>query len=219
MTKLADGLREAIEEEIATGKLAPGARLEEAQLAARFGVSRTPVREALNLLAGEGLVESRPGRGMVVTEVPFERVVEMFEVMGELEALCARHAARRMTLEDQHALTQAHRSCELAFDACDADAYFYANEKFHELIYQGSKNHFLCEQAMALHRKLRPYRRLQLRVRDRLTKSLQEHREILQALLDGSADEVVALIRGHVLVQGERFGDLLASVRSFPVLA
>jgi DNA-binding GntR family transcriptional regulator len=216
MTKLADSLREAIEEEITTGTLAPGARLEEVQLAARFGVSRTPVREALNLLAGEGLLESRRGRGMFVAEVPFERVVEMFEVMGELEAICARHAARRMLPEDQRALQDAHRACEAAFEASDENAYFYANEKFHQLIYLASKNHFLCEQAMALHRKLRPYRRLQLRVRNRLLKSIEEHRLILQALLDGAADEVVALIRSHVIVQGERFADLLASIRGQP---
>ena len=214
MTKLADSLREVIEEEITTGTLAPGARLDETQLALRFGVSLTPVREALNLLAGEGLIESRRGRGMVVTAVPFERVVEMFEVMAELEGVCARHAARRMTAEDHQALQAAHDACEAAFIAGDETAYFYSNEEFHQLIYLASRNQFLCEQAMALHRKLRPYRRLQLRVRNRLDTSIAEHRRILQALKDGAADEVVAQIRGHVTIQGERFADLLASIRA-----
>ena len=214
MSKLAENLRESIEEEIATGKLPPGARLEETLLAARFGVSRTPVREALSMLAGEGLVEPRPGRGMVVTEVRFDRVVEMFELMGELEAICARHSARRMSAEDLNALKEAHACCIRAAEQGDTDGYFYANEEFHHHIYRGSKNEFLCEQSLALHRKLRPYRRLQLRVRNRMLKSLDEHTQIVKAIENGDADEVVALIRNHVLVQGERFGDLLASIRS-----
>jgi len=214
VTKLADSLREAIEEEITTGTLQPGSRLEETQLAARFGVSRTPVREALTLLAGEGLIEPRAGRGMVVTEIKFERVVEMFEVMGELEAICARHATRRMTVDEFESLKCAHRSCEAAALAGDTNAYFYANEEFHRLIYEGSKNRYLSEQAISLHRKLRPYRRLQLRVRDRMVNSLSEHGKIIDAMIRGDADSVVELIRKHVLVQGERFGDLLASIRS-----
>ena len=214
MSKLAERLRESIEEEIATGILVPGARLEELALAARFGVSRTPVREALSQLAGEGLVEPRAGRGMVVTEVRLERVVEMFEVVGELESMCARHCARRMTPQDQQALQQAHAACEAACASGDTDAYYYANEHFHQLIYAGSKNEFLCEQVMSLNRKLRPYRRLQLRVRNRMGRSLQEHAAVLAAILAGDADAAVREMRGHMLIQGERFGDLLAGIRS-----
>jgi len=217
VTKLAETIREAIEEEITTGTLAPGARLEETRLAERFGVSRTPVREALKLLSGEGLVENRPGRGMVVTEVRFERVVEMFEVMAELEAICARHSARRMSAEEQQALVQSCEACEAAARSGDPDAYFYANERFHQLIYLGSKNQFLCEEALALHRKLRPYRRLQLRVRNRMDGSQEEHRQIVHAIVNALAEEVGPQIRKHVLVQGERFGDLLASLRSLTV--
>jgi DNA-binding GntR family transcriptional regulator len=213
MSKLSENLRESIEEDITTGKLAPGTRLEEMQLAAQYGVSRTPVREALVLLTAEGLVEPRTGRGTVVKEVPFERVVEMFEVMGELEAFCARHAARRMTDAGRAALIAVHKACEEAYEIGNSDAYFYANEKFHEFIYVASQNQFLYEQATALHRRLRPYRRLQLRVRDRMSKSLQEHAEIVQAIIRNDAEGVVSLMRNHILVQGERFGDLLASVR------
>ena len=214
MSRLADQLREAIEESIATGQLAPGAHLDEVQLAAQFGVSRTPVREALNLLAGEGLVESRPRRGTVVAELSPHRLVEMFEVMGELEAMCARLAARRMSGAEQQALRAAHEACEAARTAADADAYFYANEAFHQLIYAGSQNRFLAEQAGALHRKLRPYRRLQLRVRNRLDRSFEEHAEIVDAICAGDAERVDARMRSHVVVQGERFSDLLIGLRS-----
>lgn len=214
MSRLADQLRESIEESIATGQLAPGAHLDEVQLAARFGVSRTPVREALNLLAGEGLVEARPRRGTVVAEVSPHRLVEMFEVMGELEAMCARLAARRMSSAEQQALRAAHEACNAARDAADSDAYFYANETFHQLIYAGSQNRFLAEQAGALHRKLRPYRRLQLRVRNRLDRSFEEHAEIVDAICAGDAERVDAQMRSHVVVQGERFSDLLISLRA-----
>src|SRR3954464_12870938 len=106
--KRSDQLREAIEEKIAMGEYPPGMRLDEAPLLAQFGVSRTPLREALiqlpslglvgirPRLASRGLVDIRPGRGARFAEVSPHRLIEMFEVMGELEAMCARLAARRM---------------------------------------------------------------------------------------------------------------------------
>src|SRR6201986_5600733 len=95
--RLSERLRESIEEEIATGKLLPGTRLDEVELATRFGVSRTPIREALILLQGEGLIENRPRRGALVVQITPGRLMEMFELMAELEAMWARQAAWRMT--------------------------------------------------------------------------------------------------------------------------
>lgn len=210
--KMSERLRERIEEEIATGRLPPGSALDEVALAERFGVSRTPVREALIQLTAEGLVESRPRRGAVVTSLGPARLLEMFEVMAELEALCARQAARRMTTEEQQALVAAHGACEAARG--DPDAYFYANERFHAAIYAGSHNGFLAEEAAALQRRLRPYRRLQLRVRNRMARSFAEHQTVVEALLAGEADAAADALRGHVNVQGERFGDLVASLQA-----
>ena len=96
MDRLSENLREALEEEVATGKLLPGAHLDEVELAKRFEMSRTPVREALRLLAGEGIRRIRPRRGTVVAQVSPQRLLEMFEVMAELETMCARLATRRM---------------------------------------------------------------------------------------------------------------------------
>jgi DNA-binding GntR family transcriptional regulator len=215
MNRLSERLRESIEEDIATGRLRPGTHLDEVDLAKRFGVSRTPIREALSLLGGEGLVELRPRRGAVVAQVTAARLVEMFEVMAELEAMCARLAARRITAADMEAVEQAHERCRSAADGRDPDAYFYANEGFHCTIYEASRNNFLAEQASALQRKLRPYRRLQLRVRNRVQRSFEEHQTIVDALREGDADKAVAAIRSHVVVQGERFADLLASLAQF----
>lgn len=212
MTRLSEQLREAIEEEIATGVLLPGTHLDEVELARRFGVSRTPIREALSLLLGEGLIENRPRRGAVVTQLSPLRLVEMFEVMAELEAMCARLASRRITEAELAAMDEAHAACREAAQGADTDAYFYANERFHYALYTASHNTFLAEQATALQRKLRPYRRLQLRVRHRLMGSFTEHQAILDALHAGDTEAAVRSVRAHVLVQGERFADLIASL-------
>jgi DNA-binding GntR family transcriptional regulator len=209
---MSDRLREAIEEEITTGKLLPGARLDEAELAKRFNVSRTPIREAFNLLLGEGLIENRAGRGALVARATPQRMVEMFEVMAELEVMCARLAARRMSEEEFASIETAHAACRGAVAERDADAYFYANERFHFAIYTASQNSFLFEEAAALQRKLRPYRRLQLRVRNRIQRSFEEHQAIVDALRDGNAEQLVTSVRNHVLVQGERFADLISSL-------
>lgn len=207
-------LREIIEERIATGAYPPGMRLDENELAAEFGVSRTPIREALLQLDSEGVIEMRPRRGAVVTELPPQRLCEMFEVMAELEAMCARLAARRITVAEEGALLEAHRASEKARDDNDPNAYFYLNERFHQLIYAASHNGFLTEQALQLQRRLRPYRRMQLHVRDRVRASFSEHDGIVEAIRGGDAERAAQLVREHVAVQGERFGDLIASLNA-----
>ena len=97
MTTIAMSVEQQIADDILSGRLAPGAKLDEQTLAARFEVSRTPVREALRQLLGTGLVESIPRRGAVVTSFGPERLSQLYEAIGELETLCARLAAQRMT--------------------------------------------------------------------------------------------------------------------------
>jgi DNA-binding GntR family transcriptional regulator len=202
-------LRESIEEMIAVGKLAPGQHLDETSLAEEFGVSRTPIREALIQLASMGIVEMRPRRGAIVAEIGPQQLIEMFEVMAEFEAMCGRLAARRMTPAEHVELLAAHQA---ARDASDPDAYFYLNEAFHDHIYAGSHNGFLADQARALHRRLRPYRRLQLRVRDRLKMSFDEHQAAVDAIIAGDAEKTVEVLRHHIMIQGQRFADLVASL-------
>jgi DNA-binding GntR family transcriptional regulator len=210
--KISEQLCEKIEEQIATGELSPGSALDEATLIKQYGVSRTPVREAMIQLAAQGLIEIRPRRGAVVTSIGPARLIEMFEVMGELEALCGRLGARRMKDSERAELVSAHKACEKARTEQDPDSYFYCNERFHAAIYSGSHNSFLSEQALQLQRRLRPYRRLQLRVRNRMGTSFKEHEAIVGAILAGDAEATALALREHVLVQGERFGDLLASL-------
>jgi DNA-binding GntR family transcriptional regulator len=214
-------LREKIEDEIATGRIMPGSKLDETELASRFRVSRTPIREALIQLASTGFVEMRPRRGAVVPELAPRRLVEMFELMAELEAMCGRLAARRMSDSDHRPLVHAQEACEALSQRHDPDGYYHQNEEFHHVIYEGSHNSFLAEQASALHRRLGPYRRLQLRVRDRIATSCAEHRQIVAAILSGEGEKAATLLREHVLVGAGKFTDLMASLgrlRSAPPL-
>ena len=203
-------LREALEEEIATGRLPPGTRLDEKELSDRFSVSRTPVREALMQLASVGIIEARPRRGAIIPQLSMRRMTEMFEVMAELESLCGRLAARRMSELEHETLRSIHAACGTV--RANPDAYYYRNEDFHHVIYRSSHNSFLAEQAAALRRRLLPYRRLQLRVHDRISSSFAEHQAIIDAIIGGEADLAADLLRQHVLVQGERFTDLMASL-------
>ncbi len=210
--RLSGPLMETIEDEIVTRQLPPGTRLDEVELAQRFAVSRTPIREALIQLASAGLVELRPRRGAIVAQISPQRLMEMFDVMAELEALCGRLAARRATPEEQRHLLEAHHACETARNGQDTDGYFYLNERFHLALYSASHNAFLEEQARALQRRLRPYRRLQLRIHNRVMSSYSEHQGIVEAVLAGNEALTVERIRDHIRIQGERFSDLIASL-------
>ncbi|GGH36763.1 GntR family transcriptional regulator [Microbacterium album] len=208
----AEMLRDLIEQEIVTGAFAPGQRLDEVMLAERFGVSRTPVREALRQLAATELVEIKPHRGVFVRVIPIPEMLNMFEVMSELEGMCARLAARRRTEEQLRELDEARAECEATLATGDADEYYYANERFHSLLYAASGNPFLARMASSLQTRLKPFRRLQLRVPGRMGSSSDEHAAIVDAVRSGDAAEAERLAGSHVTVQGDRFSDFLAAV-------
>lgn len=206
-------VRDAIEQDIVTGFYVPGERLDEARLAARHEVSRTPVREALIQLSTMGLVKIVPNRGAFVNQLTVTELVEMFEVMGELEAMCARLAARRIQREQLQHLAAAQEACITAQQQGNSDDYYYANEQFHQVIYEASGNTFLAEQANALQRRLKPYRRLQLRVPGRVARSLAEHDDVLEAIRSHDPQRAQEAMRIHVVIQGEFFSDFLAAIR------
>ena len=208
----ADQLRQVLEEEIASSLLAPGTRLEEMALAERFGVSRTPIREALQMLSASGLVDLRPRRGAIVASLSLERLLEMFEMMAEMESICGRLAARRMTDIERAHLQKQHEICGEAVRANDIDLYYTENVAFHGVIYQGSHNKFLTGEVKRLQRRLQAYRRLQLRSTGRMAESYAEHGAITKAIIEGNGELTASLLQGHVSVQGNRFGDWLSSL-------
>ena len=206
---LSEQLRDRIEELIVSGHYPPGTKLEEVDLAATFNVSRTPIREALIQLSAAGLIEMRPRRGAVVSEISADRLTQMFDVRAEMEAICARRAAEHATEADRAALLAAHQACEEAVAARDPDRYYRLNEQFHMAVYAASQNAFLAEQTALLHRRLHPYRRLQLRSPNRIEKSFEEHARVLQAILGGDSAEAAQGIQEHVRIQNWQFSEMV----------
>lgn len=207
----ADIIKSDLEEAILMGEFADGDRLDEASLSEKHNVSRTPVREALQMLASSGLVELVPHRGAFVRFPSFQEIVEMFEVMGELESLAARLAARRITDQQLQKLNSACQSCIHAEKTQNHVAYFRENEHFHHLIYEASGNSFLISEANRLYRRLQPIRRAQLQARGRLAQSMNEHRSIFNAIASGEGEKAADILRSHIVIQGEKFNDLIAA--------
>ena len=204
-------IRDSLEQRIVEGELGNGKRLDETELSSFYGVSRTPVREALQRLAESGLAEHLPRRGTFVRSPSLSQLVEMFEVMAELECMAIRLAARRATADDIDALEKDNETCRAAVAANDTKKYYEVNARLHDRIYQMSGNGFLASEARRLHDRLRPFRRLQLRVRGRMEESMAEHDIILAALRDGDADRAMETMKKHITIVGVRFNDLVSS--------
>ena len=211
--KQSDIIADSIESMIFDGTFDDGERLDEVQLAGQFNVSRTPLREAFQRLAVSGLVEQIPRRGVFVRQPGPTDLLQMFELMAELEASCARLAARRITDEALEELEKTNNACNEAVSEGDTDLYYQLNERFHAIIYRQSGNEYLEREAVRLHRRLQPFRRTQLRLRGRLKQSMVEHEAILKALENGEGDTAAEAIREHVAVQGEKFHHLISSLR------
>ena len=204
-------IRDSLEQRIVEGELGNGKRLDETELSSFYGVSRTPVREALQRLAESGLADHLPRRGTFVRSPSLSQLVEMFEVMAELECMAIRLAARRATANDIDALEKDNETCRAAVAANDTKKYYEVNARLHGRIYQMSGNSFLAIEARRLHDRLRPFRRLQLRVRGRMEESMAEHDIILAALRDGDADRAMETMKKHITIVGVRFNDLVSS--------
>ena len=194
----AEELRLQLADEIVRGELAPGTSLDETELALRFGVSRTPVREAIRLLASNGLVEVRPHRAALVARPSIEVIGEMFEVMAELEALCAGLAAEHMTGAERRALEDSHEQLRKLIQSGNPQRYHEANEAFHGIIYAGAHNSYLAEVTRATRQRLQPFRQAQFAALGRLARSHAEHDVIVEAILRGDRGEAEAAMRAHI---------------------
>lgn len=203
---LSDRIRNVLTDEIASGRLPAGTALDEQQLADRFNASRTPVREALRQLSVSGLVEMRPRRGVIVTRMTPERIMEMFEAMAEIEALCVRFATYRMTPLERSHLMALHRSSEVMVEAGDIDSYDAFNREFHIGIYRATHNNFLVEQAIAVRLRLSAFRRTQLHQDDRLERSRDEHDAVMRAIAQGDGDKAARRMRAHMLNAASALG-------------
>jgi len=211
--RCADRIAESLEQLVFRGDYKDGQRLDEIKLAAKFNVSRTPIREALQRLVLSGLAEQLPRRGVFIRQPGPIELMEMFETMAELEAACGRFAATRMTDEGLERLVVANERCKEAVERNNVVDYYDENEIFHKEIYRGSTNAFLERQTLHLQNRLKPYRRVQLRFRGRMLESLQEHEVIVDALQKGDVDGAEKTIKCHVTIQGEKFHQLMAGLK------
>jgi DNA-binding GntR family transcriptional regulator len=202
---LADELRLALADDIVRGILVPGAALDETELARRFGVSRTPVREAIRLLVASGLVEVRAHRAAVVVRPSAEQLAGMFEVMAELEALCAGFAAERMNSAERRTLEEFHEELRVMIQSGDPQRYHEVNEAFHNSIYTGAHNTYLAEITLATRARVQPFRRAQFRNLGRLAKSHIEHDRVVQSILRGEQSLASSAMYAHIVTVREEY--------------
>ena len=154
----------------------------------------------------------RPRRGAVVPELAPRRLVEMFELMAELEAMCGRLAARRMSDTDHRPLVHAQEACEAVRQKHDPDGYYHQNEVFHHVIYEGEPQLVSRRAGVSAASPPRPVPPAAA-PRSRSHHDLSsEHRQIVTAILAGDGDKAAELLREHVLVGAEKFTDLMASL-------
>jgi DNA-binding GntR family transcriptional regulator len=196
----AEDIRQKLAQRIVAGELQPGTPLDETMLAGEYDVSRTPVREALRLLAASGLVDQRAHAKAIVAKPDEADLRGMFDVMAELEALCAGRAALAMDASERDALDALHAQMAGIVRDGDAIAYAEANDAFHSAIYDGAHNAYLCEITRSTRARLQPFRRAQFGARGRLGKSHSEHGLIVDAILRGDRAAAEAAMRSHISI-------------------
>ena len=140
-------------------------------------------------------------------------VIEMFETMAEIEGVCGRLAAQRATPASLVDLQATNDLCMRAIEDKDADAYSRHNETFHQKVYKMCGNGFLETEALRLYRRLKPFRRVQFHMHERMEQSVAEHAAILSALSERNSEKTAEIMRTHVGMQGERFYNQMAQLR------
>lgn len=173
----------------------PGDRLVESDLAERFGVSRTPIREALQRLETQSLL-TRDGRSLIVASLDHTQMAELYVVRGELEGLAARLAARHATPEEIRVLRDMVESDRKLLG--DPAAMARANKRFHKQIHLASHNRFLVQQLDLVHRSMALLATTSLAAEGRGTDALAEHDAIVKAIESGDGDAADKALREHI---------------------
>jgi DNA-binding GntR family transcriptional regulator len=208
----AETLRRTLESEILSGTLRPGSRLDEVELAARFGVSRTPVRQALHELAAGGLVEIKSRQGACVSSLSIATLLEMFQMMAELEGLCASFAARRARPEQRRQLKEIHERLVRSFNDGDPEDFYEVNREFHEAVYAAANAEFIADHTLVLRNRVSPYRRYVTFQPGRMAATLDEHAAVLNAILASNPAAAQQAMRDHVNLLGDNLTDFIAAI-------
>ncbi len=208
---LRDVVFHTLRDAILTGKLVPGERLMENQLADKLGVSRTPVREALRMLALENLVELVPRKGAQVLDMSEKDIVNILEVRGSLESLATSIACNKMKKEELQQLKNLEAEFERAIDENDLERIIQLDEDFHDLIFKATENDKLAQIYQNLRIQLYRYRMAHLKVDSSIPAVVAHHRGILRAIENHDADEGATVAHGHIKYHTEF---ILRSIRN-----
>lgn len=199
----------AIEARIIKRELKPGDRLRERLLAEEFGVSRTPVREAIRQLVETRLVTDNGRRGALVASLSISELLDAFLVVAELEGLAARQAAKRMRHEQIIKAFDANALCQKASVVKDTETFNAMNMVFHNLIIAGSHNAMLQSQLSTARTITFPYRHYVSSLPGYMAQSVEEHDALLKAISNSQGDAAYQLMRDHVRLQGEQIEDVI----------
>lgn len=194
-------------------QLPPGSWIDEQALAERYGISRTPLREALKVLAAEGLITLKPRRGSFVTEVSERDLDEIFGIIALLEAECTRLAVVHSTPADIARLQAIHDELESAANCNDINAFFDANQRFHQAVQQLADNHWLLQVIQDLRKLIKLSRHHSLFSEGRLEQALAEHRAVLAAIVAGDGKAAAEQMHAHIR-SGREAVARIASARS-----
>jgi DNA-binding GntR family transcriptional regulator len=208
---LSDQIFNALVEEIISGAIEPGFRLDEPSICRKFNVSRTPIREALRRLNGAGLVEITPRRGVTVARINVLELNEMFEALAEFEGLCAGLSAVRMTSLEKKRLEMLNKSAQSRIVKGQGDLVRLNNE-FHESIYLGAHNASIASTTKGFRQRLAPFRSLQF-VRGQTEYSFHEHDEVVRAIIDSDVERATTSMRNHVIGAGLQVIDHFSETR------
>ena len=195
---LHDELVERLQAMIIEGDLAPGQKVPEKGLCAKFGVSRTPMREALKVLASDGLVTLTPNRGAWVTQLTLEDLEEVFPVMGALEALAGEMACMRISEAQVRRVRETHDKMIERYRSKDLPAYFRLNQQIHEVILNAADNATLSAQYRTLSSRVRRARYVANMSADRWAKAVAEHEEIIAALEARDGPKLAEILKRHL---------------------
>ncbi len=198
-TALYQEVAERLRLKIFAHELPPGTRIDEQSLTVAYGISRTPLREALKVLAAEGLVTLVPRRGCFVTEISEQDLDEIFPLMALLEGRCAFEATRRATAADLAEIEAIHQQLEAFAASLQIESFFEANQAFHFRIQEMSGNRWLKQLVQDLRKVLKLTRRFSLSAEGRLAQSLTEHRALLAAIMAGDAELAQTVMHDHIL--------------------
>lgn len=186
---------------IGTGQLVPGSWVDEQNLTAELGISRTPLREALKVLVAEGLMRLEPRRGCFVNELTLEDLDQIFPLMAMLEGRCAFEAAKRVSDADLAQLEPVHQQLQEYAEQGDVDQYYRSNEVIHTAIQDLANNPWLSGLVDSLRNRLCLYRHKSLVLPGRIEQSCAEHMAIFSALKKRDASLAQAITQDHLLKQ------------------